>query len=500
MTDLFYLPQSMIWPLMSCLVLTGIHVYLGVHVIARKVIFVDLALAQIAALGTVVGVLLGYEVGKDTNALYLYSLAFTIFGAFVFSITRMKKERVPHEAIIGIVYAVTFAATILLLSKSALGPQEIDHIIKGELLWVQPATVIKTAIIYSLVGVFHFIFRKKFMAISIDHDHAETTGLNVRFWDFMFYMSFGFVITSSVAIAGVFLVFSYLVIPSVGAMLLSNKLGTRLTIGWVAGSIISFIGVKLSWNTGLPTSPLVVVLLAGGLIIAGLIDYFKHAERMFVAIRNLAGAIAVGVLFFTGVYMFRAHQEDPLEHTMHMLTSPLGTDRLTAVANLESYLDKKELWIPTVIERLNDEDAQVRKSAITLLQLAKVQQAFSTIAQLIDDKSDDVRNTALGAFRSMGDTTAGNILVEKGLAEDDPELQLSIYSTALSIGSKKAISPLVTLIKDNGIFAEEARTILNQKLPHEFMVLKDDEIELWLTKNEPLLIWEQAQSIFLIKK
>ncbi len=500
MTDFFYLPPSMIWPLMSCLVLTGIHVYLGVHVIARKVIFVDLALAQIAALGTVVGVLLGYEVGKDTNALYFYSLAFTIFGAFVFSITRMKKDRVPHEAIIGIVYAVTFATTILLLSKSALGPQEIDHIIKGELLWVQPHTVIKTAIIYSLVGIFHFIFRKKFMAISIDPDKAETTGMNVRFWDFLFYMSFGFVITSSVAIAGVFLVFSYLVIPSVGAMLLSKKLGTRLTIGWVAGSIISFLGVKLSWNTGLPTSPLVVVLLAGGLVIAGLIDYFKHAEKIFIALRNLAGAVTVGVLFFVGVYSFRAHQEDPLDHTMHMLTSPLGTDRLTAIANLESYLEKKEQWIPTVIDKLKDEDAQVRKSAIELLQHAHVQQAFSNIARLIDDKSDDVRNAALGAFKSMGDATAGDLLIEKGLKEDDPELQLSIYSTAISIGSKKAISPLIGMIKDNGIFAEEARTVLNQKLPTEFKDVKDDAVEQWLTKNDTSLVWDQTQGVFVIKK
>ena len=137
MEQLFYLPKTMIWPLAACLVLTGIHFYLGVHVIARKVIFVDLALAQIAALGTVIGILLGYEVGKDTNVLYLYSLAFTIFGAFVFSITRMKGEKVPHEAIIGIVYAVTFASTILVLSESALGPQELEHIVKGELLWAR---------------------------------------------------------------------------------------------------------------------------------------------------------------------------------------------------------------------------------------------------------------------------------------------------------------------------------------------------------------------------
>ncbi len=500
MNELFYLPPSMVWPLVSCLVLTGIHVYLGVHVIARKVIFVDLALAQIAALGTVVGVLLGYEVGKDVNALYLYSLAFTIFGAFVFSITRMKAERVPHEAIIGIVYAVTFATTILVLSKSALGPAELDHIIKGELLWVQPATVIKTAIIYALVGVFHFIFRKKFMAISLNHDKAEAEGMNVRFWDFLFYMSFGFVITSSVAIAGVFLVFSYLVIPSVGAMLLSDKLGTRLIIGWIAGSIISFLGVKLSWNTGLPTSPLVVVLLACALVIAGLYDYFKHTKPLFRAVRNLAGAIGVVVLFLVGVYFFRAHQEDPLEHTIHMLTSPLGTDRLTALSYLESFHESKEQWIPLVVEKLKDEDAQVRKSAIVLLQHANAQSVFAEILSMIHDKSDEVRNASFDAIKIMGDTSSANLLIEQAQAEDDPELQLQLLSASLSLGSLPAIPPLLQIIQDEGIFAEDAWEILKQRVPFDFVEMDVTQISDWLDKNKMNLQWDVQTKSFVLRK
>ncbi|TAK59299.1 MAG: hypothetical protein EPO24_08035 [Bacteroidetes bacterium] len=490
----------MIWPLVSCLVLTGIHVYLGVHVIARKVIFVDLALAQIAALGTVVGVLLGYEVGKDANALYLYSLAFTIFGAFVFSITRMKAERVPHEAIIGIVYAVTFATTILMLSKSALGPQEIDHIIKGELLWVQPHTVVKTAIIYALVGLFHFIFRKKFMAISINPEEADSSGMNVRFWDFLFYMSFGFVITSSVAIAGVFLVFSYLVIPSVGAMLLSNKLSTRLIIGWVAGSIISFVGVKLSWNTGLPTSPLVVVLLACGLILAGLYDYFKHAEKILIAARNLAGAIGVFIIFFGGVYFFRAHQEEPLEHAMHMLASPMGTDRLTALSYLESFHENKSQWIPLVIEKLTDEDAQVRKSAVTLLQHAQARDAFPKISELIHDKSDDVRNAVLETFLVMGDHNAAELLITKASSEEDPELQLELLRTALSIGGKEAVQILIEIINAEGIFSEDAREILNNKLPDNFKELTNEEIPEWWKKYGGGLEWDGTMKMFKVRE
>src|SRR5512135_519390 len=360
MEQFFSFPETMIWPLAACLVLTGIHVYLGVHVIARKVIFVDLALAQIAALGTVIGVLLGYEVGKDLTQLYLYSLAFTIFGAFIFAATRMRGEKVPHEAIIGIVYAVTFASTILVLSRSALGPQELDHIIKGELLWVQAPTVIKTAIIYSLVGLFHFVFRKKFMAISFDPAKAEASGISVRLWDFLFYMSFGFVITSSVSIAGVFLVFSYLVIPSVGAMLVSDKLSTRLMTGWIGGAVISFIGVKLSWNTGLPTSPLIVVLFALALILSGMIRYLRFSERRLIAVRNLAGSFAIVAIFIGGLLFFRKAEEDPLEHTLHMLSSPLSTDRESALVNLAAYGDKKPQWVPLVVARLEDQDAEVR--------------------------------------------------------------------------------------------------------------------------------------------
>ncbi|MGH2567665.1 MAG: iron chelate uptake ABC transporter family permease subunit, partial [Bacteroidota bacterium] len=391
MENLFYLPASMMWPLAACLVLTGIHVYFGVHVIARKVIFVDLALAQIAALGTVVGVLLGYEVGKDSTALYFYSLAFTIFGAFVFSVTKMKGENVPHEAIIGIVYAVTFAATILVLSRSALGPQELDHIIKGELLWVQSTTVIKTAIIYSLVGLFHFVFRKKFMAISFDSTKAEEDGMNVRLWDFLFYMSFGFVITSSVAIAGVFLVFSYLVIPAVGAMLLSDKLSTRLLLGWVGGAIISFLGVKLSWDTGLPTSPLVVCLLALALIFSAVVRYVKTAPRPLVAVRNLAVYALVASLFVAGVFFFRKPLEDPLEHTLHMLGSNLSTDRQTALSALKEFADHKDAWLTLVIERLQDNDAEVRRSAVDLLVRLQERESLPQILKLIDDKSDQVR-------------------------------------------------------------------------------------------------------------
>jgi len=249
----------LVLPFLAGLVLTGIHAYLGVHVVERGVIFVDLSLAQIAALGTTVALLAGYDVHSGVS--YFWSLGFTIIGAAVFALTKVKREtRIPQEAIIGIVYAVSAAAAILVMSKA---PQETEHLkdmLVGNILAVNWYTVIKTAILYSLVGLFHFIFRKKFLAISVGA-HAGTNDAevkNLKFWDFLFYTSFGFVVTSSVAIAGVLLVFSYLIVPSVAAMLFATSIGKRLAIGWSMGALVTLLGVLLSFKLDLPTGATIV--------------------------------------------------------------------------------------------------------------------------------------------------------------------------------------------------------------------------------------------------
>ena len=499
MDQLFYIPASMIWPLLACLVITGIHVYLGVHVIARKVIFVDLALAQIAALGTVTAVLLGYEVGKDILPLYLYSLAYTVFGAFIFSVTRMRGEKVPHEAIIGIVYAVTFAMTILVLSRSALGPQELDHLIKGELLWVQAPIVIRTLIIYILVGLFHFAFRKKFMAISFDPQGAEQSGINVRLWDFLFYMSFGVVITSSVAIAGVFLVFSYLVIPSVGAMLVSDKLSTRLITGWIGSSVISFIGVKLSWQTGLPTSPLIVVIFALFLLLSGMTRYLRVSPSKTVAFRNLGASFIVIALFASAVFLSRKHEEDPLEHNLHMLKSPLSTDRVTAIMNLAGYLDKKSEWLPMLIEGVKDQDADVRKTAITFLTKLDEKSAVQAIMTRLDDKSDDVKGAAIDAVRKLGSPDNSTILIQMAQKEEDPELQVSLLEAALTMGNSDAIPLFIKIIEENGLFADDAYDKLHGHLSFDFKRDESGRIKLWWEANRNKLVWNENSKTFLIK-
>jgi zinc/manganese transport system permease protein len=251
--------QFLAAPFVASLILTGIHAYLGVHVVERGVIFVDLSLAQIAALGATIAMFLPIA-GGDPHApiVYWISLAFTFIGAFVFSTIRVKRARIPQEAIIGICYAVASAAAILAMSKATSESEHLKDMLVGNILAVSWAEVGKTALLYGAIGLFHYTFRRRFLAISMDAKRAEAEGTSLRFWDFLFYASFGVVVTSSVAIAGVLLVFCYLIVPSVAAMLYAESIGKRLAIGWSMGTIVSALGVYLSLQLDLPTGATIV--------------------------------------------------------------------------------------------------------------------------------------------------------------------------------------------------------------------------------------------------
>ena len=258
-------------PFVASLILTGIHAYLGVHVVERGVIFVDLSLAQIAALGATIALLMPVSDG-DPHApvVYWISLGFTFIGAAIFSTIRGRRARIPQEAIIGITYAVASAAAILAMSKSTSQAEHLKDMLVGNILAVSWSEVGRTAALYGAIGLFHYVFRHKFLAISMNHDKADSLGLSVRFWDFLFYASFGFVVTSSVSIAGVLLVFCYLIVPSVAAMLYADRIGPRLAIGWSMGTIVSALGVYLSLVLDLPTGATIVCTFGLVLIVMAL--------------------------------------------------------------------------------------------------------------------------------------------------------------------------------------------------------------------------------------
>src|SRR5262245_47558473 len=251
--------QFLAAPFAASLILTGMHAYLGVHVVERGVIFVDLSLAQIAAFGGTIALLMPISGGDaHSPAVYWISLAFTFVGAFVFSTIRSRRARIPQEAIIGICYAVASAASILAMSKATSESEHLKDMLVGNILAVSWPEVAKTALLYGGIGLFHYIFRRQFLAISIDPKAAEARGVSIKFWDFLFYASFGFVVTSSVSIAGVLLVFCYLIVPSVASMLYADNIGKRLAIGWGMGTLVSALGVYLSLQLDLPTGATIV--------------------------------------------------------------------------------------------------------------------------------------------------------------------------------------------------------------------------------------------------
>jgi zinc/manganese transport system permease protein len=257
---------SLLWaPFLMCLVLTGIHAYLGVHVLAREVVFVDIALAQIAALGATAAFLFGYEL--DTWESYAAGIAATVAGALVLALTRTRERHVSQEAVIGIVYAVSSAAAVLLSDRAPHGVEHVRAMLVGSLLSVQWPEVVKVAVLYAAVGLLHWFCRRPFFLISTDPDAAFAEGWRVRLWDFVFYASFGVVVTSSVRIGGVLLVFSYLIVPALAGIMLGGSVRAKLLIGWAFGAVVSVFGVVASAAFDLPTGATVVCAFGATLLV-----------------------------------------------------------------------------------------------------------------------------------------------------------------------------------------------------------------------------------------
>ncbi len=251
----------------ATLVLAGIHAYLGYHVVRRGVIFVDLALAQMAALGVALAVLIG--VHESAVWSYLLPLGMTIVGAACFAWLRSQERKVPLEAFIGIVFATAQALVFLALEKSPSGPEHVKETLVGAIYTVAPNHILKTAILYAAVGVVHFLLRRPFFEITNNPEGARRRGRNLFLWDFLFYALFGLVVTSSVKIAGVLLVFGLLVIPSVAGVLATRTPGRALAVGWIFAFLASFAGLVGAVHFDLPAAPSILVSLSACLVVVG---------------------------------------------------------------------------------------------------------------------------------------------------------------------------------------------------------------------------------------
>jgi zinc/manganese transport system permease protein len=261
--------EVMFWPIAACVLLPWLLVYLGLHVVQRGIIFIDIAMAQMASLGICVAVLFHVDLNSWTT--FAIALGFTLAGAAVFSITGKRASQIPQEAVIGISYVVAAAAAVLLLSRAAEGDEQIKQMLVGNILLVTPFEVWKCFGLFVAVGLFHFFLRKNFLLVSFDREGAYQKGLRVRWWDFLFYVVFGLVVTSFVRIAGVLLVFSYLIVPAVCGINLASRIGHRLLIGWVVALVGGVAGLFLSFYWDLPSGAAIVCTFGALLILISLV-------------------------------------------------------------------------------------------------------------------------------------------------------------------------------------------------------------------------------------
>ena len=450
--------QVLFLPFLACLVLTGIHVYLGIHVLSRKVIFVDIALAQIAALGATVAFLLGYD--PRSEGAYAISLGFAVLAAAVFALTRTQREHVPQEAVIGLAYATASAAAILLADISPHGAEHLHDLLAGSIVWVTPGQIAKTAVLYTLIGVFHFIYRKRFLQISLRPDEAYAEGVRVRLWDFLFYLSFGVVITSAVQIAGVLLVFCYLVAPSVFAVMFFDDLRRRLLTGWAMATLVSVVGLYFSYDR--PSGPTIMVCFAIALILgmAGRAIAVSPRRGRALAMATvtilLVGGAGLTLSLFRPLPAGQGGDHGDEEGPEHSPEHEVGTGisdlraalrdshenvRVRAVSELADTGDIRIL--PDLIDALHDQSAAVREAAAAALGRAGNPSAIPALKHVLwsEDEDEWVRLRVAHTVADLGDQEGLKALLELAKEGDATLTRLEALTTLLKLSGSNDAPP-----------------------------------------------------------
>jgi zinc/manganese transport system permease protein len=448
-------------PLLACLAASGVLVYLGMHVVERKVIFVDLALAQIAALGVMWSILMGYDHENDTLAVTLYSLAFTGIGALVFSITRTRSDRVPHEALIGIIYVAASAAGLVLADRFALGTEALKELIAGRVALVTPAIVGKLAVTCVAVAGAFVALHRRFMAISKDPAAAEAAGTKIRLWDFLFYMLFGVLITQCVSVLGVLPVFAYLVIPAVAGAFLFETIRSRLLFGWAFASAISLIGLETARTSGLDPGPTIVCLFAAALVVLGIVLFLRARRFARTAILQAVGFAVLFSVFLAGTLVFRkAQRTDELATAIEFARSGDPTRERQALVSFKNTPAAKARWIPLVVPMLADHDPVVRTEATDLLGQLKATDAIEPLARRLDagvEADDEGREAVVRALRNIGDARAVHPLVDAADREVEPDIAVEMSVAALELAEpghdadlRAAVDVLANVMADDG--------------------------------------------------
>lgn len=448
-------------PLLSCLAVSGILVYLGMHVVERKVIFVDLALAQIAALGVMWAILMGYDHETDTLAVTLYSLAFTAVGALVFSITRTHHERVPHEALIGIIYVTASAGGLVLADRFALGTEALKELIAGRVALVTPEIVAKLAITCAVVALVFVGLHRRFIRISRDPAAAEAAGMSIRAWDFLFYLLFGTLITQSVSVLGVLPVFAYLVIPAVAGAFLFASIRARLIFGWVFAGVISLVGLETARVSQLDPGPTIVCLFAAALVLLGVGLFLRARKFAPRAVLRVVGFAVLFALFLGGTLVFRkAEATDELATAMEFGRSGEPTKLRQAMVSFRKFPAAKARWLPLVVAMLDQPDRVTREAAAAMLGETKAPEAVAPLSARLAkgvEADDEVRDGVVRALRTIGDPHAVHALADAAARDTEPDLQVAMAVAAFELAGpgqdadlRRAADVLVQVMSDDG--------------------------------------------------
>lgn len=286
-------------PLAASLILVAIHAWFGLQVLARGVIFVDLALAQVAALGATVAFALGHP--PQSAASMAWSLGFTLAGALVLAFTRSWSGRIPQEALIGILYVVAAAAGFLLIEQAPQGAEHVKQLLTGNIVTVGAAELKSIMPLYAAVGALAWGLRSKL---------AHRAGAHWA-WELLFYAAFGVVVTSSVAIAGVLLVFSFLIIPAAIGVLWAERPAMQLALGWLAGALASIAGLGISFRFNLPTGATMVCAFGAVLVLAGIASPLRTGPlRGLGRAARMARALLAAALALSGLWLIAAPRAD----------------------------------------------------------------------------------------------------------------------------------------------------------------------------------------------
>lgn len=495
-------------PLLSCLAVSGVLVYLGMHVVERKVIFVDLALAQIAALGVMWAILMGYDHETDTLPVSLYSLAFTALGALVFSITRTRHERVPHEALIGIIYVAASAGGLVLADRFALGTEALKELIAGRVALVTPEIVGKLAVTCAVVAAVFVVLHRRLMRISTDPAGAEAAGMFLRGWDFLFYLLFGVLITQCVSVLGVLPVFAYLVIPAVAAAFLFQSVRARLIFGWVFASAISLIGLETARLSQLDPGPTIVCLFAAALVVLG-VGLFLRARRFAPrVIVRVAGFAVLFAVFLAGTLVFhKTAPTDELGTAIGFARTGDPTRQRQALASFRKFPDAQARWLPLVLPMLQDPDRVARGEAVGLLGEVRARGAAAALAaRLAVETDEEVREDVIRALRAIGDPGAVHALADAAAHEAEPDLVVAMGAAAFELAGpgqdgelRRIADALVQVIADDGApraARRDAAEALRAHVEIDPAVRDDPAAAAWWHDHRAQLVWQAARHRF----